>query len=118
MRVIAMAADNTEQVPLDFPQEFLGSVSGAQPKLLVEKDLDGSYVDTAIVRRRERWLICVDLREQLIDYVHKHRPSETALAQYVVQVIEALERKRAGWGISELEAAWISAQLRARFRGE
>ena len=113
-----MDANTNDAVPDDFPQEFLGSVAGAQPKLLLERDVDGRYVESGSVRRRERWLICVDLREQLIAYVFKHRPSETALSQYVVQVISALERKRTGWGISELEAAWIGRQLETHFKGE
>jgi hypothetical protein len=34
-------------VPRDFPQEFLGTVSGAQPKLLVLKNERGEYVSVA-----------------------------------------------------------------------
>lgn len=102
-------------VPDDFPQEFLGSVSGAQPKLLLERADDGSYVDSTVARRRDRWLICVDLREQLIDYVYKHLPASTSASACVESVIHAVERKRAGWGLSIAEADWLGKQLRAHF---
>lgn len=110
-----MTREGEDAVPADFPQEFLATVSGAQPKLLLERSVDGNYVDCSQVQRRERWLMCADLREQLVDYVHKHRPSETALEVYAVKVTDALERKRAGWGISAAEAAWIAKQLKAHF---
>jgi hypothetical protein len=105
-----------EDVPADFPQEFLGAVTGAQPKVLVERTSDGRYVDSASVQRRDRWLICADLREQLIDYVRKNMPPNTSAALYAVKVAVAMERKRAGWGLSLAEAAWVTNQLREHFR--
>jgi hypothetical protein len=110
-----MASENDDEVPADFPQEFLGAVTGAQPKVLVERTSDGRYVDTASVQRRDRWLICVDLREQLIDYVHKNRPPSSSAAQYTLKVADAVERKRGDWGLSPAEAAWVTNQLRQHF---
>lgn len=105
---------NADDVPADFPQEFLGTVSGAQPKLLVQKNERGEYVSEAESRRAERWAICQDLCEQLVDYVDQHWDGDGSRLQYVEQVILAVASKRSRWGISEAEAEWIGEHLRAR----
>lgn len=110
-----MVFDDKEEVPADFPQEFLGAVAGAQAKLLLKRTADGEYIDSASGQRRDRWLICVDLREQLVDYVHKHLPPDTAVRDYAESVARAVDRKRTQWGLSLAESAWVANQLRARF---
>jgi hypothetical protein len=105
----------TSEVPEDFPHEFLGSVGGAQAKLLVHRTADGHYVDTAASLRAERWAICQDLCEQLVDYVNKHLPSGQTPGAYASTVGVAIERKRASWGMSEAEIAWVRRELVKRF---
>jgi hypothetical protein len=102
-------------VPPDFPQEVLGAVPGAQPKLLVHRTADGRYVDTAASLRAERWAICQDLCEQLVDYVNKHLPPGESAAAYASTLGVAIERKRKSWGMSEAEIAWVRRELVRRF---
>jgi hypothetical protein len=104
---------NTDDVPGDFPQEFLEAVSGAQPKLLVRKSQRGEYISEAQSLRAERWAICVDICEQLVDYVNKHWTGEGHRHDYVEKVVRALNAKRMQWGISHAETAWIAVRLRA-----
>lgn len=102
-------------IPEDFPNELSGAVAGAQPKLLVSKD-DGRLVDDAETVRAERYAICVDLREQLVEYVNKKlRESSQRADALVPKVIASVQRKRFGWGLSPAEATWVCGQLAKHF---
>lgn len=104
---------NPDDVPADFPQEFLEAVSGVQPKLLVRKSEFGKYVSEAESLRAERWAICADICEQLVDYMNKHWTGEGHRQDYVEKVVQALNARRMQWGISHAEVAWIAVRLRA-----
>jgi hypothetical protein len=104
------------EVPRDFPHEFSGSVAGAQPKLLVSQQPDGTYVDTPESLRWERWAICADLCEQLIEYVNKHWTGEGPRDAFADRVALAMDSKKAAWGISVAEADWVKARLRAEVK--
>lgn len=103
-------------VPEDFPKEIAGAVAGVQPKLLVHSE-DGRFVDDAAAVRAERYVICVDLREQLVDYVNKKLGESPQRADALVpKVIASVRSKRFGWGISPAEATWVCEQLAKHFK--
>lgn len=105
-------------IPEDFPNELSGAVAGVQPKLIVSKE-DGRFVDDAETRRAERYAICADLREQLVEYVNKKvRESSQRADALVPKVIASVQSKRFGWGLSPAEATWICGQLAKQFEGE
>lgn len=105
-------------IPEDFTNELSGAVAGAQPKLLVSKD-DGRLVDDAETVRAERYAICVDLREQLVEYVNKKvRESAQRADALVPKVIASVQRRRFGWGFSPAEASWVCGQVATHFAGE
>jgi hypothetical protein len=102
-------------IPEDFPRESTGAVAGAQPKVLVNKE-DGRFVDDAGSLRAERYATCVDLREQLVDYVNKKlRESPQRPDGLVHNVIASVQGKRFGWGLSPAEASWVCGQLAKHF---
>jgi hypothetical protein len=100
-------------VPTDFPCEFLGAVHGAHPKLLVRKNERGEYVTESESHRAQRWAICADLCEQLVDYVNKQWAGEGPRQAFVEKVVRALDARKSRWGISRAESDWITARLRA-----
>ena len=106
---------NVEDVPPDFPQEFLGAVSGAHPKLIVRKNDCGEFVSEAESQRADRWAICADLCEQLVHYVNKHTKEGEPREAFVAKVARAVDSKRAGWELSLAEAEWVKARLRALY---
>lgn len=107
---------NSEDVPADFPHEFLEAVSGAQPKLLVRESERGEYISEAQNLRAERWAICGDLCEQLVGYLNKHPNGVEPRGASVEKVVRALDGKRSQWGISRAETDWIAARLRAAMK--
>lgn len=109
---------NADDVPTDFPREFVGAVPGAQPKLLVQKNENGEYVSEAKSLRAERWAICADLCEQLVHYVNKHWNGQPPRAAYVEQVVQALDAKKSQWGVSRAEVDWVAARLSAAMSPE
>jgi len=108
-----LVAMDSDDVPADFPQEFLGAVTGAQPKLLVGKNDRGEYLSESAAQRAERWAICADLCEQLGEYVNKKWNGEGPRDAFAEKVAHALDLKRATWGLSLAEAGWVKARLRA-----
>lgn len=104
-------------IPEDFPKELTGAVAGVQPKLLVSKE-DGKFVVDAGNVRAERFAICVDLREQLVEYVNKKlRESSQPADVLLPKVIASVQSKRFGWGISPAEATWVCGELVKHFEG-
>lgn len=105
----------TTDIPEDFPNELSGAVAGVQPKLLVSKE-NGKFADNAETVRAERYAICIDLREQLVEYVNKKlRESSQRADALVPKVIASVQRKRFGWGLSPAEATWVCGQLAKHF---
>lgn len=105
-----------QDVPNNFPQEFLSAVSGAQPKLAVERLSDGTYVESSVARRAERWEWCVDLLEQLVDHVYARVPPPSSYQAYLERVARSVVHTsfRSTRGISIAEAEWICKELRGR----
>lgn len=96
-------------VPEDFPRPSLvGSVGGAQPKLLLSKE-NGYYYDVGSTPSaiRERWVHCEDLALQLAEASKKtkagkrsHLSGQEILDQYLKRLIIT------AW-TSDAEAKWI-----------
>lgn len=96
-------------VPDDFPiPKIVGSVTGAQPKLLLTLK-NGLYYNSGSTPTdiTERWNYCEDLVRQLVRASKKskagkraHMPEEEILDQYLERLITA------GW-TSVDEAKWI-----------
>ena len=69
--------------------------------------------------RAERYAICGDLREQLVEYVNKKlRESSQRADALVPKVIASVQSKRFGWGLSPAEATWVCGQLVKHFEGD
>ena len=103
---------DTKSFPADFPRApMTGAVPGAQPKLLVHK-LDGRYVVGPTDREvLERYGMCQDLVEQLVDYCQRklqERPQWTP--EVLLQKVRAGVGRK-GWDVSPLELAWVIGRL-------
>ena len=94
-------------VPDDFPREFLGSVRGAHPKLLVRKIGDSYVGGLTDEELAERYEMCRDLVEQLIGYAQRKRAEhpEWTLELLLDRLHHGLRLKP--WGLSEAEIRWI-----------
>lgn len=104
-------------VPSDFPGGLpAGYVPGAQPKAGVREEA-GAFTDGATARRAERYEICLDLFNQIVAYA-EHKRAETpglAVERLVEQLLQQVQRKRFGWGLSPAEAGWLSARVKGHF---
>lgn len=105
-----------EKAPADFPRGSApGSVSGAQPKLLVVK-IDGKFrpdVDEEEIFRR--WTICDDLVQQLVEKtVKRMREGRVAnLDDYVNKLQQWLESQEwEGWRVTLPEAKWMRDRIK------
>jgi hypothetical protein len=78
--------------------------------LSTEAPTDSTSTDASL--RAERWAICADLCEQLVDYVNKNWDGEGPRDAFVEKVVRALDSKKAQWGIWRSEVDWIAARLR------
>ena len=103
-------------VPDDFPRDpFPAALSGAQPKLAVRL-IDGAYVaGLTDDERRNRYLMCQDLVEQLTEYAQRKRTERTDLTlPALLDAIDLSVRKK-GWEVAGIELDWIMGRVRARF---
>lgn len=111
----AMASQT--EVPADFLSQVpAGPVAGVLPKPGVSKK--GSVSTTANnAARAERYAICQDLVEQLVDYAKRKRleKPELPVSKLLEQVLVQVQKKRFGWGLSPAEAAWVSGRLKLHF---
>lgn len=105
-----------EKAPADFPRDSApGSVSGAQPKLLVVK-VDGKFrpdVDEEEIFRR--WTICDDLVQQLVEKtVNRMREGRVEnLDDYVNKLQQWLQSQDwEGWRVTLPEAKWMRNRIR------
>ncbi|ANC45999.1 hypothetical protein [Pandoraea pnomenusa] len=90
----------TDEVPEGFPRQSTPAVvSGAQPKVCVRLS-HGIYVEgQADDERRERWLVCEDLANQLVSVAQRD-----ALKHPHQSAHQILERVR----VSVARKAWVS----------
>lgn len=110
-------SESVSQVPVDFPKDsWPSAVSGVNPKLAVRLERGKYVAGQTDDERRERYLICQDLVEQLIGYVKRKRSADAQepLDEFLRRVDAATRAK--GWDISPVEITWIFAQLRERLR--
>ncbi|MBU0587158.1 MAG: hypothetical protein KJ852_01195 [Gammaproteobacteria bacterium] len=103
------------EVPAEFPWDpFPASLSGAQSKVAARL-IDGRYVSGLTEdERRGRYLMCVDLVEQLVEYTerkHLQRPDLT-LPALLDQIDDGVRKK--GWEVGAVEFDWIMGRVRVR----
>lgn len=103
-------------VPADFPRSApLGSVPGAQPKLLVQRQGSGLKLpddsDT-----EARYEVCADLVQQLLTYsVRKRLERPDWTKEQVCEKVIASTRQRAfAWGLSPAETEWVVDCFKSR----
>lgn len=114
--------DGIERAPADFPRQTeVGSVSGAQPKLLVVK-VNGEFrpdVDEEEIYRR--WQVCEDLVQQLtVKTVKRMREGRVAdLDDYVNKLQQWLEAQEwDSWKVTWPEARWMRDRIKALVEAE
>jgi len=102
---------SSREIDPSFPvSRTLGSVSGAQPKLLVT--LAGTrYVEPHECAVAARYEFCVDLAEQLTQYTQRKVTANPSwsLEFAVARTAQGLQQKirSCTWDVSPEEAAWI-----------
>lgn len=108
--------DDETLVPEDFPWDpFPASLAGAQIKVAA-REIDGKYVvGLTEDERRGRYMVCLDLVEQLTDYTEGkqlQRPDLT-IERLLDEIDAGIRRK--GWELGKVEFDWIMKRLRERF---
>ena len=114
--------DGIARAPVDFPRlTEVGSVSGAQPKILVVK-ADGQFrpaINEEEIYRR--WQVCEDLVQQLYAKTVK-RMQEGRVAdldEYVDKLRQWLEAQEwDGWKVTPPESRWMRDQIRTLVEAE
>lgn len=103
-------------VPEDFPHDpFPAVLAGAQPKV-VAREVDGRYVVGLTEEERcGRYLMCLDLVEQLTGYTERKRIErhDLTLTRLLDEVDVGIRRK--GWELGKVEFDWIMSRLRSHF---
>lgn len=103
-------------MPSDFPRDpFPAALWGSQPKFSA-RFIDGQYVvGLTQEERKQRYLACTDLVDQLTAYVkrkHAQRPDVT-LSAILDNVTSRIPYQ--GWDLGRSEIDWMVKHLRARF---
>ena len=102
---------SAETTPPDFPREpELGSVSGAQPKLLLTKVGDRFLTGFTEDEVHRRWLVCEDLVQQIVAKTGKRMREGRIndLNDYVNKLQVWLEAQVwEGWSVTSAEAWWM-----------
>ena len=97
-------------IPQDFPLPVIGSVPGAQPKLLVHL-VDGRYVnDVATPEAQERYQLCADLVVQLVSYAQRKQAEHPDWPRAELEAKIAIGLRRKNWGLSNAEIKWIAGR--------
>ncbi len=103
----------------DFPDEpILGSVSGAQSKLLLRRGDDGNYVDArqSAAEIKKRFEAANEIAPQLRDYfLRKKRENpdwsdEKNLERIRLAIVDKVAKGK--WSFTEAEQAWILDRVR------
>jgi hypothetical protein len=89
----------------------LASIAGTSPKVLSSL-IGGRYVEYNPVDTI-RQAACLDLLNQLEDYFARKLEEAAAGAKPVTraQVVAAINRKKAEWGLTDAEVLWIAARI-------
>ncbi|QNB12623.1 hypothetical protein G5S35_14270 [Paraburkholderia tropica] len=108
----------TEQddIPDDFPRgAFSAVVSGHGPKVCARLSGEVYRADPTEEELYERWALCADLAEQLVDVARKDLVAHPELTS--LQVLERVGRavKAKNWVASD-ELEWLIRHLRMRLR--
>ena len=101
-------------VSSNFPHPIPAVVAGAQPKIAVVRNADGSYnadgPDTA-----ERYAICEDMALQLVKYCARKRGENPGWTEHRTQekVFAAFSTKIASgeWKFSTEERGWVEKRV-------
>lgn len=104
-------------VPPGFPRTpDAGSVSGAQPKLLVRKVGEQYLTSFTDDELQSRFDMCDDLLIQLLPYCRRKAAEhpEWSSEQLLLRVAHSLRSK--GWDLTEAEVKWLIEQLEAVLR--
>lgn len=108
--------DDDVDVPVDFPwNPFPASLPGNQMKFSARK-IDGKYVvGLTELERTERYVVCLDLLEQLTEYTQRKRQQRADIS--LVQLLDQIDAsmRSQGWGLGQSEYDWIMGRLRERF---
>jgi hypothetical protein len=109
---------NVNSIPADFPRSGanLGSISGAQPKI-VGRLVNGSFVDGLTeAELYVRFDNCSDLVEQLTRYCRRKLGEIPGMSveKLLPKVRKASETK--GWDVSPAEFDWIMLKLSERLK--
>jgi len=103
----------TKHVPEDFPRDVTpASIAGAHPKL-AGRLIDGKFVVGLTEEERfERWDICEDLAQQLVEVVHREasRYPENSCEETLDRVRRGIEAKQWTYAV---ETNWLMARLRS-----
>lgn len=103
------------EVPEDFPKnDWLGAVSGAQPKVLVRQNGD-RYEVSSEEARWARYDICEDLAQQLVPYTTRKMSENSWALEDALPRIEAGVAKKVHscqWDFSAAEVVWIMKRVR------
>lgn len=97
------------KVPEDFPRSMhIGSVGGAQPKFLAAL-YQGKFYEhgTTPPEVYERWVVCVDLAEQLSEKALKSKAGKRAHMSEAEILQQYFDRLLATKWTSDAEAHWI-----------
>lgn len=115
-----MAAQTTDPsshpVPEDFPRNpFPSALSGAQLKFSV-REVNGKYIEGLTdEERQQRYLVCIDLVDQLVSYTKRKSAERTDLS--MAEVLDGVEAAahRKDWGLARSEIDWVVLQVRKQF---
>lgn len=110
------APDGEIVVSSDFPHDpFSTALSGSQPKFSALL-IDGRYVvGLTHEERKERYLACMDLVDQLTAYVNRKHAQKPDLTMSAILDNVAGRIAHQVWELGSVELDWIMKQLRGRF---
>jgi len=110
------APDGEIVVPSDFPRDpFPAALSGSQPKFSARLIVGRYVVGLTQEERKERYLACMDLVDQLTAYVNRKHAQKTDPTMSAVLDNVAGRIAHQGSELGSVELNWIMKQLRARF---
>lgn len=100
-----------DAVPCDFPHaNKLGAVSGAAPKILLQRTEEGTFVQPKASdhERYLRWMYCEDLANQLAKAAlasKRGKRSQMSEVEILEQYLPRLREKK--WTNNDEESKWI-----------
>ncbi len=105
----------------DFPVEpILGAIGGAQPKLLLSRSENGTYVSPRRSPEEimHRFTVADDIADQLVSYFKRKKmeyPDWTDEKNYERIRLALINKAAEGkWSFTEAEQKWIMDRLRER----